>query len=362
MMQKVITLFFFSLFAFEFVNGQDSTASEKKERSIAAIPMINYNRTQGIIVGAMVSGFYKINKKDTVSPASNTGLFGMYTEQKSYALMIFSRLYFAKDRWRVTGAAGVMDINFQVYLEDPALSAGNFYDYATKLNLVMLQVQRNVFNRLYIGPSAALMKSKTMFDFPAASGEDSVSISNLNNIGYIISNDTRDHVQYPTRGMFVNFKNQFYRSWAGSDYNFERYLITYNQFFKLSHKDDSQILAARVSLNIAAGDVPFEGQSVVGGDDIRGYSEGRYRNDQIYTVQAEYRWNFYRRWGMVGFAGVASAVEKLADIPDNDILLGVGAGLRFKMLPSQKINIGVDYGVGKDDYSITFRIGESFGR
>lgn len=361
-MRKVIPLFILFFFVFEFVNGQDSTVTKKKERSIAAIPMINYNRTQGIIVGAMVSGFYKINKKDTISPSSNTGLFGMYTEQKSYALMIFSRLFFAKDRWRVTGAAGAMDINFQVYLEDPALSAGNFYDYATKLNLVILQVQRNVFNRLYIGPSVALMKSKTMFDFPAASGEDSVSISNLNNIGYIISNDTRDHVQYPTRGMFVNFKNQFYRSWAGSDYNFERYLITYNQFFKLSHKDDSQILAARVSLNIAAGDVPFEGQSVVGGDDIRGYSEGRYRNDQIYTVQAEYRWNFYRRWGMVGFAGVASAVEKLADIPDNDILLGVGAGLRFKMLPSQKINIGVDYGVGKDDYSITFRIGESFGR
>ena len=77
MMQKSITLFIFLfLFAIEFVNGQDSTAT-KKERSIAAIPMINYNRTQGIVVGAMVSSFYKINKKDTISPSSNTGLFGM---------------------------------------------------------------------------------------------------------------------------------------------------------------------------------------------------------------------------------------------------------------------------------------------
>ena len=118
----------------------------------------------------------------------------------------------------------------------------------------------------------------------------------------------------------------------------------------------------RASLNIAAGDVPFEGQTVVGGEDIRGHSQGQYRNDQVYALQAEYRWNFYKRWGMVAFAGVASAVAKLSDIPDNAILPGVGAGLRFKMLPSEKINIGIDGGVGKDDYSITFRIGEAFGR
>ena len=118
--------------------------------------------------------------------------------------------------------------------------------------------------------------------------------------------------------MFLNFKNQFYRDWVGSDYEFERYVVTYNQFFKLTKKNEKQVLAMRANLNIAAGDVPFEGQTVVGGDDIRGYSQGKYRNDQVYTLQAEYRWNFYKRWGMVAFAGVASAVEKFSDIPDND--------------------------------------------
>jgi outer membrane protein assembly factor BamA len=364
--RKFIKLFFLLLlFPFAFVNGQQGQGQklpqiEKKQKPrIAAIPMINYNRTQGIVAGALVSGFYKLNKKDTISPSSSTGLIGMYTQEKSHALLGFSRFYFAQDRWRVTAAVGSMDINFQFYLEDPALSGGNFYDYSTKMNLVVMQVQRNIFKRLYFGPTASFIKSTTEFGFPGVSGEDSVKYSNLNNVGYIISNDTRDHVQYPTRGMFLNFKNQFYRDWVGSDYKFERYLITYNQFFKL---DETKILAARASLNIASGNVPFEGQSVVGGDDIRGYSQGKYRNNQVYALQAEYRWNFYKRFGLVAFAGVASAVAKLSDIPKNEILPGVGAGLRFKMLPSEKINIGIDYGKGKDDYSVTFRIGESFGR
>jgi hemolysin activation/secretion protein len=365
MLQKSLFLFLSLFFSYTVVLGQDSTATKtsRKQRSgLAAIPMINYNRTQGFVAGALVSYFYKINKKDTISPSSSTGLIGIYTEQKSYALLTYSQLYFAEDRWRVQAAIGTMDINFQFYYENPMTSVGNFYDYSTKANIISLQVQRNIFKRVYLGPLASFVKSTTTYGFPNEQGNDSVSVSSLNNLGYIISNDTRDHVQYPTRGMFMMFKNQFYRNWVGSDYAFERYHVTFNQFTKLNPKNDKHVLAMRASFNIASGTVPFEGQTVVGGDDIRGYSQGRYRNDQVYTLQAEYRWNFYKRFGIVAFAGLASAVKHIGDIPDNDLLLGVGGGLRFKMLPSEKINIGIDGAKGKDDYSITFRIGESFSR
>src|SRR5436190_9083386 len=361
-MQKFTTLLILLFFTFGTALSQDSTANRKQRTGFAAIPMINYNRTQGFIAGILVSAFYKINKKDTISPSSSTGMIGIYTEQKSYALLGYSQLFIAEDRWRVLAAVGTIDINFQFYLGNPAASTGNFYDYSTKANLAMIQVQRNVFKRIYFGPTASLIKSNTTFGFPGTSGEDSVKRSNLNNIGYVISNDTRNHVQYPVRGMFVNFANQFYRSWVGSNYEFERYLITYNQFFKISRNDEKRVLAVRASLNVASGDVPFEGQTVVGGDDIRGYSQGKYRNDQVYTMQAEYRWNFYKRWGIVAFGGLASAVKKFSDIPSSEILPGVGAGLRFRMLPAEKINIGIDAGFGKDDYSITFRIGEAFSR
>ena len=221
-------------------------------------------------------------------------------------------------------------------------STGNFTDYSTKANLVLLQVQRNIFKRIYFGPTGSFIKATTTFGFPGANGQDSVSKSILNNIGYIITNDTRDHVQYPTHGMFLNFKNQFYRNWIGSDYEFVRYIITYNQFFKLEKQTSRHVLVARATLNIATGNVPFEGQTVVGGDDIRGYSQGKYRNDQVYTLQTEYRWNFYGKWGMVAFAGLASAVANVSDISDSPLLPGVGAGLRFRMLPTEKVNIGVD--------------------
>ena len=348
MIKKFAAILFLSISTFAFVYAQDSTQSRKKTNGIAAIPMINYNRTQGLVVGAIVSNYFKVNKKDTISPSSNIGIAGIYTEQKSYMLFLYSHTYLWQ---RTAGASGwqqaAMDINFQFYLEDPVTSTGNFTDYSTKANLVLLQVQRNIFKRIYFGPTASFIKATTTFGFPGVYGQDSVSKSILNNIGYIITNDTRDHVQYPTHGMFLNFKNQFYRNWIGSDYEFVRYIITYNQFFKLGKTEINMCLVARATANIATGDVPFEGQTVVGGDDIRGYSQGKYRNDQVYTLQTEYRWNFYGKWGLVAFAGLATAVAKFSDITENQLLPGVGAGLRFRMLPSEKVNIGVDGGVAK---------------
>ncbi len=148
MTQKFTKLLFILLFAFAFVHGQDSTASRKKVNGIAAIPMINYNRTQGVVLGAIVSNYFKINKKDTISPSSNVGVAGIYTAAEELcAISIFTTIFSTKTDGVYGLAAGSLDINFQFYLEDPVTSTGNFSDYSTKANLVVLQVQRNIFKR-----------------------------------------------------------------------------------------------------------------------------------------------------------------------------------------------------------------------
>src|SRR4249919_580022 len=106
MVQRFTKLLFFMLLVFGYAHGQDSTESRKQKNGIAAIPMINYNRTQGIILGAIVSNYFKMNRKDTISPSSNLGIAGIYTEQKSYALFLYSQLFLDEDRWRIRVAAG----------------------------------------------------------------------------------------------------------------------------------------------------------------------------------------------------------------------------------------------------------------
>jgi hemolysin activation/secretion protein len=182
----------------------------------------------------------------------------------------------------------------------------------------------------------------------------------MNNIGYLLNYDMREHQINPYGGYNIEFKNNYFRKWLNSGNDFEEYELTYNHYYKI--KNERNILATRVKASITAGDVPFQGQNVVGQDDIRGYSAGKYRDNQVYAVQAEYRWRFYKKFGMVGFLGVASAVDTFGDVFDSELLPGAGVGLRYLMIEKERINIGMDIAKGKGDWGLYFRIGESFGR
>ncbi|MCU7549082.1 outer membrane protein assembly factor [Chitinophagaceae bacterium LB-8] len=346
------------LIATQFAFGQLKPDSTKKPVKFAAIPIITYNRTQGICIGASTSAFYKVNKEDTVSPPSYTGLMGIYTAEKSWVAGIGQQFYLKEDKWRVRAYLIKGDVNYQFFNEDANDNVGQFEDYANDVVIAMMQIQRKIWKRLYGGLFGEYNNTKTYF----TSKGDSLDERNMSNIGYVFSQDSRDNVYFPTTGIFMNFRNQFHRDWTGSDNNFTRFQINYNHFFDVL-KDQRHIMIARLNFDIATGDIPFQGQGIVGRDDVRGYSQGKYRGNQVYALQSEYRWMFSNsKFGMVGFLGVASAVESFSDIFNTSLLPGVGAGLRYRIIPSMKVNVGVDVGFGKDDYSLTFRIGESFAR
>jgi len=337
--------------------GQFEIDTSKKV-NVAAIPIINYDPAMGASFGAMSQLFHTVQKNDTISPTSSTGVFGMYSTNRSYGGIAFTRFYFNEDNWRIKLAAGFGNINFQYWQAIPIID-GVFIGFNTKAAFVGLLVERRVYKKLYAGILGTILKSKTEFDLPDII-PDSFRFDerNYNHLGYKLSYDMREHQINPYNGFNIVFKNSFYREWMNNSDNFSRYIITYNHYYKI--KNERNILVSRAKASIAAGDVPFLGQNVVGQDDIRGYTSGKYRDDQVYAIQAEYRWRFYKKFGMVGFFGIATAVERIGDLSFKELLPGLGAGIRYMLLAKERINIGFDVAVGKEDWGIYFRIGESF--
>ena len=339
--------------------GRFETDTTKKV-NFAAIPFINYDQTFGLTLGALGQMFYKLNKSDTISPSSSTGVFGMYTTNKTFFAAAFQRFYIKEDTWRITGAAGLGNINFQYWQEIPIIG-GAYIGFNTEAKFAMIQVERKVYKQLYAGINSVYAITRTEYDVPDFL-PDSLRFDerNMNNLGYQLNYDMREHQINPYKGFSIVFKNSFYREWMNNTNKFDKYDLTYNHYYQI--KNERNIIATRVKATIAAGDVPFQGQNVVGQDDIRGYSSGKYRDNQIYAIQAEYRWRFYKKLGMVGFLGLATAVENISDLSNSELLPGLGVGIRYMMLAKERVNIGIDVAVGKDDWGMYFRIGESFGR
>lgn len=347
---------------------KDSANIKDKKVSLVGIPMINYSNSFGASFGAYGSGFYHAQKTDTVSPLSSSGVIGMYSTNKTWFAGQLNKLYFNEDRLRLKTAIGGGNINFQTYVSWPSFmglfpiniasdddDSGKFVDYSTSMFFAYAEILFKVYNDLYAGTHFVYSHSDTDFDVPLIPNE----VVDQFGFGVSFANDSRNNQLAPTEGIHAKFNTLSFLEDFGSTNSYTKLNMEYNHYFSIG---DRNTVLVRYYGDISTGDVPFAGQNVVGRDDLRGYSNGKFRGNQVHAVQSEYRHWFADRWGFVAFGGVATAVDYLSEVNIGEMLPAGGFGIRFLAIPKSKINIGIDVAAGKDDWGIYFRIGEAFTR
>ncbi|MDT0551933.1 BamA/TamA family outer membrane protein [Urechidicola vernalis] len=348
-------------------SNKDSIDNKDKKVSLVGIPMINYSNSFGASFGAYGSGFYHTQKNDTVSPLSSSGVIGMYTTNKTWFAGQLNKLYFNEDKLRIKTAIGAGNINFQTYVSWPSFmnlfpinvatsdDDGKFIDYSTSMFFAYAEILFKTYKDLYVGTHFVYSHSETDFDLPLAPNE----IIDQFGFGISFANDSRNNQLAPTEGIHAKFNTLSFLEDFGSTNSYTKLNMEYTHYFPIKERNT---VLARYYGDISTGDVPFAGQNVVGRDDLRGYSNGKFRGNQVHAIQSEYRHWFADRWGFVAFGGVATAVDYLSEVNIGDMLPAAGFGVRFLAIPKSKINIGIDVAAGKDDWGIYFRIGEAFTR
>jgi hypothetical protein len=365
-MKKTALIFALILIAstFLFARG-NKTAKDSTDKKIdyAFIPMLSYNNSFGGQIGFMANGFFDINKADTISPGSMVGVFGSYFTNNTFFTGIINRNYFAEDKWRTKSVMVYGNIEFQTYFDLPGCippitaldDNGLFVDYNTKITLVYFSGIRQIIKHWYGG--LQVLFTKTVTDFSTGEIPIPTETENLFGFGLVTEYDNRDNVMNPYFGMNAKLSTTSYLESFGSSSQYHRIEIEMNKYFHLNSKS---VIMGRIYGIASMGDVPFSGRNVVGRDDMRGYSNGRYRANQVYNIQTEYRWNFYKKWGMVAFGGLGVATDDFKGENYSGVLPAIGTGIRFKAIKKRNINIGVDVAKGKNDWGLYFRIGEAF--
>ena len=119
------------------------------------------------------------------------------------------------------------------------------------------------------------------------------------------------------------------------------------------------ILATDIFGETRRGDVPWSLLSMAGGSNrLRGYYEGRFRDKSIISIQAEIRQRLFGRNGMVAWIAAGNVFPEFSDFSINQTLISYGIGYRWEF--KKRINIRLDYGIGKDQSGFYFGINEVF--
>ncbi|HEY0274388.1 MAG TPA: BamA/TamA family outer membrane protein [Chitinophaga sp.] len=377
-MQKLLALFWASFIFYLPTYAQSQTdtltaakagadvsrpaVKDKKARSLLAFPVATHSIETNWSFGAALSYTFHISK-DTATRTSNMQALFLYSLKKQLVTALNGSVYFPKEKYILNylGSYSYFPDNFWGLgknTPDAAKTSYTFQQYFAFLHLM-----RNLGHNLFLGvmyEQQNLLKIKhtpgDLLDQEMVTGRNGYLISGA---GLSVTFDNRNNAFAPDKGYFAQaFFNHFDKAF-GSDYNYTNVVIDLRLFKKIYH---DQVLAVQAYDFSNFGTVPLRSLASFGGSNsMRGYYDGRYRDNNQLVLQAEYRVPVIGRFGAVGFAGVGDVAHTVVDYALNSLKYSFGGGLRFALDKKEKLNLRVDYGIAQgNNNGLYFQLGEAF--
>ncbi len=107
------------------------------------------------------------------------------------------------------------------------------------------------------------------------------------------------------------------------------------------------------------GDEPFYMRPFVY---LRGAPALRYQGEQMALAEAEMRWQFWKRFSLVGFLGGGAAWNDLERFDATQTVVTGGTGFRYELARKYGIHAGVDVAFGPDGPAVYVQIGSAWAR
>jgi hypothetical protein len=345
----------------EMTEQAEAAAQALGEKRFFVMPVPISNPTIGSGLGAATMYLFQGGEN---APPSSVTIGALWANSKSWAGGGGVNVHFKNDTYRLLGWLGYFDVNLKFFgIGHGSGDQGRSIDIAQKGPYLGPRFLRRIGDGLYLGLQYRLMTVTTTFPdlpewIPGDILRDGIKITS-SGLGPVLEYDSRDNQFNPFSGSYLEVTSNFAREALGSDRDYEQYDARFNLYTVLGN---DAILAWRATACSTGGDVPFYDLCVVGGggDEIRGYVGGQYRDGVSLSTQLEYRWRFHGKWGMVAFAGVGQIAPGFGDLRTDNLLPSYGVGARFMVSEEQRINLGVDYARGRGSSAWYFRISEAF--
>jgi len=213
-------------------------------------------------------------------------------------------------------------------------------------------------SRTWAGLNYMLAETKVAFGvaaetpgLPAAEGR-----SRVGGLTPSLTFDSRDSIFTPGRGTYVEASGGFFGSALGGDDTFERAGVVAMQFLPLHPR---LTLGLRADADLSFGAMPFYLRPYIV---LRGAPVLRYQGEHAAKVETELRYQFWKRFSLVGFAGTGAAWNDLDRFEDTQTVTTGGGGFRYEMARRYKLHMGVDVAFGPDGAVFYVQVGSAWFR
>ncbi len=340
------------------------TIAKNKNYQLIGVPIVFYTPETNFGFGGG-GQLFLLNKKNKYNDrVSNVFFDAIYTTNKQIIFDVLPQIYFGEGNYYLD-----MSYKWKVYpnsfwgvgIDTPNSSEESFNmtSHIFKASFLKRLPPSLNFGFEYIFENHEVTETEEggLLNEGDIDGSDRAIISGL---GVVFNLDSRDNIGSPILGHFLKMSAQFSSEIFGSTQSYNKFIADLRTYQKVSEKS---IIALQVYYESTYGNPPFQGMaSFGGGTRARGYFQGRYIDNHMYVVQAEYRYRFHDRWALNGFGLFGEVADQTSEYFNfSNMKPSAGGGIRFKLLENQDTWIRADLGVGLDGSSgFYFGVNEAF--
>ncbi len=371
-MKIIYFLLFISIANFSF--GQYKNESRLKiasiqdsidrKNSFLALPFVFFSPETRWAFGATAIYNFYLNDKDTDTSPSQLIFGGAWTQNQQVLFYIPYQFYWKKNVWRATGEVGYYRYSYNFFGVGNNIPVTFKENYPVNYPRFRIHLLKKIHHHLFLGLQYWFEDFK--IDQDKLDPEGLLITGNVSGsrggrtagIGLIAQLDSRDNVYYPMRGLFVQGTIHTNSRYTLSEYNFDRYRIDFRAYHSFFSK---HTFASRFFIDHITGRAPFSQMAFLGGTkQARGYEEGRFRDNNLFLTQLEYRVNIWKRFGAVAFGSFGIVSSKLSNLAINQNHKAFGVGLRYMTDLEKKVNMRLDYAITPLGNNFYFTFGEAF--
>jgi len=340
--------------------AQDTATAKRSD--VICLPILFYTPETKMAGGAAVSYYFRERGSDLRSRPSTIMPVVIYTQEKQIISELNGDLYWRNETFRLSGYVGYMKFPDKFYGIGNNTPEENEESYTPQRLILSVCFQKKMLPGLYLGIQYEFIESEMkeveeegLLVRKEIVGSQGGTVSAL---GVLLNWDTRNNIFYPTSGCFYQVSASTFGGGLGSDYGFTRYNLDVRQYLPVL---SSHVVAFQGYMNIITGDPPFNMMSLFGGGELmRGYYEGRYRDKSMVAFQAEYRMPVWRRFGLACFLGVGDVSDTMSHFAWRDFKHSVGFGFRYLLSPEEKVNVRCDVAYGRHSSGFYITLLEAF--
>lgn len=342
--RSILFLSVFVLFLSPGPGGRSHAEEGNVERGIRgnALALPFYLPETGFGAGGAVALSYR--PKDSpaeIRPDSIAAGF-VYTQKHQLALLILPDVYWGEQKWELTGEYGYSYYPNSFYGIGNNTRNEDRERFTTEGVYIQPLVVRKSWRNLRAGFAGDITwtdvedkEAGGILDRDAVPGSDGgLRVG----IGPYLDWDSRDHAFCPSSGWWVRLSALSYPAWMGSDFDYDMYTADVRGYRTLR---PSHVIAFQFLGMFSRGEVYFDEMPVIG---LRGIFENRFMDRNSIMAQAEYRFPIRGRFSGVAFFGIGDVAEHPAAFWWEDFTFAGGGGIRFALIPEEKINIRFDLG------------------